>query len=110
VTVRVALPEGGQVSPSDTVFVLARSAESESRMPIAVRRLNAGQLPITLRLDDSNSMAGQKLSDTDSVLVLVQVSPEGRPGVASATWLGQAGPLAPSLDGETLDIVLTPKS
>ena len=43
-------------------------------------------------------------------MVLVQVSPEGRPGEASATWLGQAGPLAPSLDGETLDIVLTPKS
>ena len=110
VTVRVALPEGAQVSRSDTVFILARNAASDSRMPIAVKRLQGSQLPVTLRLDDSNSMAGQKLSQTASVLVVVQVSPDGRPGEGSATWLGQAGPLAPSDDPEPLDIVLSPKS
>jgi len=110
VTVRVALPEGAQVAPSDTVFVLARNAASDSRMPIAVQRLQAGELPVTLRLDDSNSMAGQKLSDTESVLVVVQVSPDGRPGEAGATWLGQAGPLAPSAELEPLEILLQPRS
>lgn len=110
VTVRVALPEGATVAASDTVFVLARNAESDSRMPIAVQRLQAGQLPVTLRLDDRNSMAGQKLSDTASVLVVVQVSPDGRPGAATATWLGEAGPLAPSIDPEPLDILLRPNS
>jgi cytochrome c-type biogenesis protein CcmH len=110
VTVRVALPEGAQVAPSDTVFVLARNAASDSRMPIAVQRLQAGQLPVTLRLDDSNSMAGQKLSATESVLVVVQVSPDGRPGEAGATWLGEAGPLAPSAQLEPLEIVLQPRS
>jgi cytochrome c-type biogenesis protein CcmH len=110
VTVRVALPEGAQVAPSDTVFVLARNAASDSRMPIAVQRLQAGQLPVTLRLDDSNSMAGQKLSDTESVVVVVQVSPDGRPGEAGATWLGQAGPLAPSAELEPLEILLQPRS
>lgn len=109
VTVRVALPEGAQLAPSDTVFVLARNAASDSRMPIAVQRLQAGQLPVTLRLDDSNSMAGQKLSDTESVLVVVQVSPDGRPGEAGATWLGQLGPLAPSAELEPREIVLQPK-
>lgn len=109
VTVRVALPEGSGVAPSDTVFVLARNAESDSRMPIAVQRLQAGQLPLTLRLDDSNSMAGQKLSDTESIVVVVQVSPDGRPGEASATWLGQAGPLAPSVDLVPQEILLQPK-
>jgi cytochrome c-type biogenesis protein CcmH len=79
-------------------------------MPIAVQRLQASQLPVTLRLDDSNSMAGQKLSATESVVVVVQVSPGGRPGEANATWLGQAGPLKPSLDSVPLDIILTPKS
>jgi cytochrome c-type biogenesis protein CcmH len=109
VTVRVALPEQADASPSDTVFVLARNAESDSRMPIAVQRLQVAQLPATLRLDDTNSMAGQKLSETESVLVIVQVSPEGRPGEASATWLGRAGPLSPSLEGEPLDILLQPR-
>ncbi len=109
ITVQVSLPEGAQVDAGDTVFVLARNAESDSRMPIAVSRLQAGQLPVTLRLDDSNSMAGQKLSETASVLVLVQVSPDGRPGEAGATWLGRAGPLAPAVDGEPLQIVLSPR-
>jgi cytochrome c-type biogenesis protein CcmH len=109
ITVQVSLPDGAQVPAGDTVFVLARNAESDSRMPIAVRRLQAGQLPATLRLDDSNSMAGQKLSETASVLVLVQVSPDGRPGEANATWLGRAGPLAPAVEGEPLQIVLAPR-
>ena len=110
VTVEVSLPAGASVAATDTVFVLARNAASDSRMPIAVQRLQAGQLPLTLRLDDSNSMAGQKLSDTESVLVVVQVSPTGTPGEANATWLGQAGPLAPSDDLSPQQILLQPKS
>jgi cytochrome c-type biogenesis protein CcmH len=109
VTVRVLLPEGGVVRPEDTVFILARSADSGSRMPIAVQRVTGAQLPITLRLDDSNSMAGQKLSQQSAVIVAVQVSPDGRPGEDNASWLGQIGPLAPAVDGEPLDIVLQPK-
>jgi len=100
VSVNIAMPAGASFSPNDTVFVLARNAASDSRMPIAVQRLSAGQLPLTLRLDDSNSMAGQKLSEADEVLVIVQVSPDGRPGEAGATFLGQAGPLVPG-DGDT---------
>jgi len=110
VTVRVAMPDGAALAPSDTVFVLARSATANSRMPIAVQRLRADQLPVTLRLDDSNSMAGQKLSAAQSVVVVVQVSPSGTPGEASATWLGQAGPLAPSSDTSAREILLQPRS
>ena len=109
VTVEVSLPDGASVAATDTVFVLARNAASDSRMPIAVQRLQAGQLPVTLRLDDSNSMAGQKLSATESVVVVVQVSPTGTPGEANATWLGQAGPLAPSDDLSPRQILLQPR-
>ena len=76
-------------------------------MPIAVQRFEAGELPLTLRLDDSNSMAGQKLSSFESVMVLVQISPDGRPGEAGASWLGQAGPLNPSSDTKPLLIELS---
>lgn len=109
VSLRVAVPEGVTLNPADTVFVLARSAASDSRMPIAVQRLRAGQLPATLRLDDSNSMAGQKLSEAGEVVVVVQVSPEGTPGEDNASWLGRAGPLQPSLSTEPLAITLEPR-
>jgi len=75
-------------------------------MPIAVQRLTGSDLPIVLRLDDSKSMAGQKLSEAESIVVVVQVSPNGQPGEANASWLGNAGPLAPSLDTAALEIVL----
>jgi len=106
VTVSVAVPAGATIDPADTVFILARNADSQSRMPIAVQRLTGAQLPVTLRLDDSNSMAGQKLSTASSVIVAVQVSPDGRPGEANARWLGQAGPVTPSVDDSPLSIVL----
>jgi cytochrome c-type biogenesis protein CcmH len=106
VTVSVAVPAGATIDPADTVFILARNADSQSRMPIAVQRLTGAQLPVTLRLDDSNSMAGQKLSTASSVIVAVQVSPDGRPGEANAHWLGQAGPVTPSVDDSPLSIVL----
>ncbi|MEM8562924.1 MAG: c-type cytochrome biogenesis protein CcmI [Pseudomonadota bacterium] len=109
VTVHVALPQNADIASTDTVFVLARNAESDSRMPIAVRRLQAAQLPMTLRLDDSYSMAGQTLSSAESVVVVVQVSPQGTPGEANATWLGKGGPVPPTLDSAPLEIVLEPR-
>lgn len=108
VTVEVNLPEGASVDPAATVFVLARDGAGNSRMPIAVQRVSAGQLPLSLRLDDGNSMAGQKISSFEEVVVEVQVSPDGTPGAAGATWLGNAGPLAPSASAQPVRIVLTP--
>jgi len=109
VTVNVSAPTGAGIAPGDTVFVLARNADSGSRMPIAVVRMTGAQLPFTLRLDDGNSMAGQKLSHATAVMVAVQVSPGGRPGEDGATWLGQAGPVTPAVDAPALDIVVHPK-
>jgi cytochrome c-type biogenesis protein CcmH len=110
VTVQVSVPPGGAVADTDTVFVLARGANSDSRMPIAVQRLTGSQLPFELRLDDRSSMAGQKISQAESVVVIVQVSPDGKPGEANASWLGDGGPVAPGLDNTPLEIVLRPSS
>ncbi|AQA18817.1 c-type cytochrome biogenesis protein CcmI [Halioglobus japonicus] len=109
VSVRVVAPEGAGIAPGDSVFVLARNAESDSRMPIAVQRRSGAELPLELRLDDGSSMAGQKLSEAASVVVVVQVSPSGQPGEVNASWIGQAGPLAPSDAADMVEIVLAPR-
>ena len=109
-TVTVELPEGASPAPSDTVFVLARNPDSGSRMPIAVQRLSASQLPLTLTLDDSNSMAGQKLSTAEVVQVFVQVSPGGQPGEANASWLGESERVTPAEANTPLIIRLRPAS
>jgi cytochrome c-type biogenesis protein CcmH len=108
VTVTVQLPPQADAQPSDTVFILARNAAGGSRMPIAVQRLSVAQLPITVRLDDSNSMAGQTFSAEQPVIVAAQVSPEGRPGLAGATWAVEVGPISPSASGEAVTLALAP--
>jgi len=106
VTVSVDLPAEAPRNPGDTVFVLARNAESGSRMPLAVQRLSVAQLPLTLRLDDSNSMAGQTFSAERPVIVAVQVSPGGQPGLANASWAAEVGPIMPSSSEEVLVVTL----
>lgn len=106
ITVVVRAPEGVNLAPDTTVFVLARAAGSAQRMPLAVIRERAGNLPLTVRLDDSNSMAGQTLSSVAAVDVEVQVSPSGQPGRAAATWLATASGVLTSRP-EPLTLVLT---
>ena len=114
VSVSVALPErgpdlNGVPDPiRGTVFVIARPAGSEARMPTAVVRRPAAELPFTVRLDDQSSMAGQKLSALEAVDIEIQLSPSGQPGRASATWVATVENVIPSADA-TVSVVLRVK-
>ena len=105
VEVAVGLPEG--VVVSGTVFVLARPSGAEQRMPTAVVRRDAAQLPLSVRLDDASSMAGQTLSSLALVDIEVQVSPSGQPGRSNATWVATAEAIQPS-DTARIQLQLRP--
>jgi len=109
VAVRIAMPPGARAAPTDTVFVLARSPETDSRMPIAVRRLTVAQLPTLVVLGDGDSMAGQALSTTPEVKVFVQISPSGQPGEANASYAGETAIVSPVVGFEPVDIRLSPR-
>ena len=101
VAVEVLQPEGENIPRGATIFVLARPEGAESGMPIAVVRTEAAAWPLSVRLDDSTSMAGQLLSDFSSVSIEVQISSNGQPGRTNALlWahqeavpVGQSEPL-----------------
>lgn len=79
VTVRVSLAPALQsrVSASDVLFVFARAAEGP-KMPLAIERLVAAQLPLTVVLDDSDSMMpALKLSSMPDVVVGARISKSG---------------------------------
>ena len=108
VTLRLELAQGARAAPGDTVFVFARNPALETRMPVAVKRLTAGQLPVTLRLDDASSMAGQKISDLASVDVIARVSPNGQPGEQHATLQATASALPPGPGEQVHTLILRP--
>lgn len=98
IVITVPRPVGVNLPETASVFVLARASGGASRMPIAVVRRGAGELPFTVRLDDSNSMAGQRLSGVDAVDVEVQISYSGQPGRDNAQWLATRDNVVPSVD------------
>jgi cytochrome c-type biogenesis protein CcmH len=64
----------GKVAPTDTVFIFARAAEGP-RMPLAILRKRARELPVSFELDDSMAMSPQmKLSSFTHVVVGARVS------------------------------------
>jgi cytochrome c-type biogenesis protein CcmH len=66
-----------KISPEDTVFIFARAAEGP-RMPLAIRRHRASELPIRFTLDDSQAMSPEmKLSKFPRVVVGARISKSG---------------------------------
>jgi cytochrome c-type biogenesis protein CcmH len=66
-----------QVKPGDTVFVFARNPQG-SRMPLAVLRAKASDLPLDFKLDDSMAMSPEfKLSSAAEVRIEARVSKTG---------------------------------
>lgn len=77
--VRVTLDPAlaGRVQADDTLFVYARAAEGP-RMPLAIARLRAADLPVEVTLDDSTAMTPQmRLSAFDRVVVGARISRSG---------------------------------
>ena len=83
-TVSIAAPLRARAAPDDTVFVVARAAEA-GRMPVAVLRLRAADLPVRFVLDDRQALSAERpLSGFPSVSLEVRVTRAGdasrRPG------------------------------
>ena len=84
-----------RVAPDDTVFVLARSADG-GRVPLAVTRMRARELPAAFHLDDSMGMIPEaKLSATPRVVVEARVSKSGNAKAGSGDLRGVSTPVVP---------------
>lgn len=76
-TVRLDPALSDRVQPGDTVFIVARAAET-GRMPVAVFKLTAAQLPAKFTLDDSNAMSPDMLlSRFDELTIEARISRNG---------------------------------
>lgn len=79
-----------KVAPDDTVFIFARAAQGP-RMPLAILKRKASELPITFTLDDSTAMADElKLSKYELVIVGARISKSGNAIPQSGDLIGQS--------------------
>jgi cytochrome c-type biogenesis protein CcmH len=93
---RVTLSEQlkSTVSANDTLFIFARPADG-SRMPIALMRRRASELPLEFRLDDSMAMVPQmRLSGQTRVIVGARISKRGDASPQAGDLQGFSQPVA----------------
>lgn len=94
----------GAVNPNDTLFIFARAAQG-SRMPLAILRKKAGDLPLEFHLDDSLAMnPAAKLSSAAQVVVEARISKSGQATPSKGDLFVASEPLAPGASGLALRI------
>jgi cytochrome c-type biogenesis protein CcmH len=106
VTGRVTLsPElQARVSAGDTLFVFARAVEGP-RMPLAILRKTAADLPMSFTLDDSMAMSpAMKLSNFPRVVVGARISKSGNAMPSPGDLTGQVSDVKVGAEG--LQIVI----
>ncbi len=83
-----------RLKPGDTLFVYARAAAGP-RMPLAVARLDADKLPVSVTLSDAMAMTpAMKLSSVRQVFVGARISHSGQPLAQAGALEGNAGVVA----------------
>ncbi|KUJ80187.1 c-type cytochrome biogenesis protein CcmI [Microbulbifer flavimaris] len=99
ITVNVSLAEGVAAAPDTPVFVYARGADSP--MPLAIVRLQAGQLPAEVVLDESRAMMpGRSLGTVESVQLVARLAVHGDARPAPGDWQGMIESLPEARWGE----------
>lgn len=93
ITVNVSLADKVRANPGDTVFVYARAWQG-AKMPLAIKKLSVGDLPLTMKLDESMAMApGMTINSFPELEVVARVSRSGSPAAQSGDWQASVGPI-----------------
>ena len=107
VTVNVSLAEQlrGGVAATDTLFIYAR-ARLGPKMPVALVRMTAADLPVTVTLDDSVAMIpGMNLSSVEQLEVVARISKSGRAAMQGGDLYGSVYPVSTDA-AATVDITI----
>jgi len=97
--VELAPALASRVTPGDTLFVYAR-ASTGPRMPLAIVRRTAADLPLEFRLDDSMGMGGgPRLSSAAAVIIEARISRSGQATPQPGDLTGHSGEVRPGTSG-----------
>lgn len=106
VKVRVDRTLAGKYSPDDTLYVFARALAGPP-MPLAVVKRRAGELPLTIDLDDRQSMMPQRpLSSVQEITVTARISRHGSPEPQPGDLEAVAVPVRQSGKAQAVELVI----
>jgi cytochrome c-type biogenesis protein CcmH len=98
-TVSLAPELAAKLAATDVLFVYARP-ESGSRMPLAVLRVPASELPRNFTLDDSMAMAPTaKISMAQAVIIEARISKSGGAALQPGDLVGTSAAVKPGAKG-----------
>jgi cytochrome c-type biogenesis protein CcmH len=100
--VKLAPGLADKVAPTDMVFIFARAAEGP-RMPLAIMRKQARELPIIFKLDDSMAMApDMKMSKFPQLVVGARISKSSNAAPRAGDLQGMSGNVTNGTAGITV--------
>ncbi|WKD50981.1 c-type cytochrome biogenesis protein CcmI [Microbulbifer spongiae] len=108
--IRVQVSLSGEIAADSAtpVYIYARSADSP--MPLAIVRLNAGQLPVEVVLDESRAMMpGRSIATVDSVQLVARLALNGDARPLAGDWQGTIESLSRENWGKTQSITIDRK-
>ena len=95
-----------KINRDDTLFVFARAIEGV-RVPLAVARRKAGDLPLEIVLDDSLAMVpNMTISNFDEISITSRISKSGAAEATTGDYFGETGVIRPGSDRE-VDIIIS---
>ena len=97
-TVSIAPELASRVQPDDTLFVFARPVDGP-RMPLAIVRVQARNLPYDFTLDDTMAMTATTLSSASQVVIGARISRSGNAQASSGDLEGFSAAVRPGARG-----------
>lgn len=105
VEVSVSLADDIDYDPEQWVFVYARAWEG-SPMPLAITRIQAEQLPMTIVLDNTMAMSSAaSLAQFEQVELVARLSQDGDAIPKAGDWQGTQGPVRVD-DSERVELLI----
>ena len=104
IDIRISDDAAAAISPSSSVFVIARDPAQPSP-PLAVARRRVEDLPTVVSMSDADAMVqGRILSAYESLEIIVRVSASGQPAAQPGDWFGRS--LFSPAEGDSIAIVV----
>lgn len=106
IDVKLALGEGIELEADLRVFIAARNAEREGLPPLAATVLSVSDLPVTVRLDNSDAVGGFNLASADTIYISALISYTGSANPQSGDYRVISENFSPNGQHASIELVI----